>query len=354
MAIATAVTGIAMAPAAQAQTVQNFKVAIQTSNGALGLLEPDGTVSNVSTTIVMDSEDSPVITPLPGPAFGWALAYRLSNGHLGTYSTTVGVPVTELDTVSRGTSPAISVNPGGGPLQTYFHSPESANLLMQNKPFHSVSTNVRIASSSSPASETNPSGSLTKAAAVADDHFLRQSTNGSPFSSEGVSVPVAINTSPSVAVSASDAAIAVNGGNGDLMVTRSSDHTVNDTGLAIKAGTSPSITAMTTGGFLTAYVSPDGTLNVLGPTGTNFPLGQKVADNSNPAIAADNHGNWKIAYVAENHFLSTYDYVAATNSNHVVHSSAIVKAATSPAIAAVTTSVGAPPTNPGTPAAKSN
>jgi len=72
MAIATAAAVIALAPAAQAQTVQNFRIAIQTSNGTLGLLEPDGTVSNVSQAITMDSEDSPAITPLSGPAFGFA------------------------------------------------------------------------------------------------------------------------------------------------------------------------------------------------------------------------------------------------------------------------------------------
>jgi len=347
MAMATAAAVVATAPAAQAQTVETFKIAIQTSNGTLGLLEPDGTVSDVSPAITMDSDDSPAITPLSGPAFGFTLAYRLANSHLGTYSTTTGVPVVEEDTVYQGTSPAISANPGGGFLQTYFNSNASPALLVQRKPFHTGETNVLIASGTSPASATNASGSLTKTAVVDRGQFLRQSTNGSLFSSEGVGVKVATNTSPSVAVSASDAAVAVNGANGDLLVTRSSDQSVNDTGLAVKAGTSPSVAALAAGGFLVAYVSPDGMLNIMGPTGTNFPLGQKVADFSNPAIAADSHGNWKIAYAAaENHFLSTFDYTPATNANHIFHSSTFLRLGTSPAIAAVTLPVGTPPTDP--------
>jgi len=205
-----------------------------------------------------------------------------------------------------------------------------------------------MAANTSPGVAWNSSSGLNKAAIVAPNGFLRQSSNGSAFSSESVGVPVAAGTSPSVAASTSDTAVAVNGAGGDLLVTTSSDHSVNDTGLAVKAGTSPSITAATGGGFLTAYVSPDGMLNVMGPTGTNFPLGEKVAANSNPAITADDQFGWEIVYsAASNGALSTLDYVAATNSNHIVHSSAIVKAGTSPAIAAVTPKVAPPVFNIG-------
>ncbi|MGW0969963.1 hypothetical protein [Streptomyces sp. NPDC002516] len=343
---ATVAAGLSVVGSAHATNSLSYEIAFQTSGGKLGTIGTDGE-TDITVPGGLAASSSPSISGLPGPGFGFDVNFRAADGTLSSYDPFNGV-LKRGATIAAGTSPSSALaTTFGGFNQTFYRSP-AGELWRIDGTSPPIRLGDSMAANTGPAVAWNASSGQNKAAIVSSDGFLKQSTNGSHFSSEGVNVPVAGGTSPSVAVSASDSAIAVNGGNGDLTVTRSSDRTVNDTGLAIKAGTSPSITAMTTGGFLTAYVSPDGTLNVLGPTGTNFPLGEKVAANSSPAITADDHGGWEIAYsAASNGALSTYDYVAATNSNHVVHSSTIVKAGTSPAIAAVTPKVAPPVFNIG-------
>jgi len=186
---------------------------------------------------------------------------------------------------------------------------------------------------------------MKKVAIVAPNGFLKQSTNGSAFSSEDVGIPVAPGTSPAVAVGPSDAMIAVNGAGGDLLLNRSSDHTANDTGLAIKAGTTPAIAALSNGLFQVAFVAPDDMLWLADRNGVGFSTGHKVVANSNPAIAAaSTTGEWKIAFnSADNNALAFLTQV-------MEHTTIPLAPGTSPSIAAATPQAGTttPPPPPPT------
>jgi hypothetical protein len=336
--IATSIAVISAAPAAQAALARGFEIAFQTSVGHLGTLGPDGTATESKKAPDLAPGSSPGITASPGLRYGFQVGLRIQDGRLALCDA-IGCAF-DVNTVTAGTNPSINLTPtGGGATVTYFVSAPFGLMRKVNRG-SAIAVGVQLAPNSSPAAAWNSSGTLNKVAVVGTDGFLRQSTNGSAFGFEAVNVFVAAGTSPAVAVGPLDAMVAVNSAGGDLLLNRWSDRTANDTGLAIRAGSSPSIAVMSTGGFLTAYVAPDGTLNVVGPTGTNFPLGQKVAANSNPAIASDEQsGDWKIAYSdAETGLLSTFDYTAANNSSHVFHSSAAVAAGTSPSIAFVTLS----------------
>ncbi|MGW0969989.1 hypothetical protein [Streptomyces sp. NPDC002516] len=339
---ATAIAVVATVPAAQAAPAQDYAIAFQDSTGKLQAIGPDGLFHPSGVSLAPGN--SPSIAPRPGPEFGFVASFQWANGNLGIFdgvASSVSPPH-----MAAGTSSSTAFKPTGGGADTTVYQSTAGTLQMLEGNGLPNSMGFQVAASSSPAVAWNTSGSIKKVAVVGADGFLKQSTNGSAFSSEGVNVAVAPGTSPAVAAGPSDAMIAVNSAGGDLLLNRSSDKSANDTGLALRAGSSPSITSVTTGGFLTTYVSPDGMLNVVGPTGTNFPLGQKVVANSNPVITADNNGGWRIAFNStDNNRLATYDSV----TSRFTHWSQELAPGTSPSIAFVKQTVSPttpPPTTP--------
>src|SRR5438552_6797213 len=97
---------------------------------------------------------------------------------------------------------------------------------------------------------------------------------------------------------------------------------------------SPSIAALSNGGFVTAFVGADGRLRVVGPDYQihigDAPGGGGLvpAPGTSPAIAADNNGGWMIAAQgSNNHSLWTLD-----SAGHVTQTAAVMAPNSSPAI----------------------
>ncbi|MGW0969960.1 hypothetical protein [Streptomyces sp. NPDC002516] len=311
---ATVVMGTAIAatsgvPAAQAVLpAKTYEIAFQDDTGALAVAGRNNIATEVPVKLATDSR--PSITADSGPSYGFGVAYRRDDSLLGLYDNNIGVPIAVNDQpLAGGTSPSVAalVTTSPGMFHQLWWNQSNPDSLFAQSGIRSLE--ARVMSSprpgSSPAVARNVSGSLVKVAVVGSDGFLRQSTNRSAFSSEGVNVFVSPNTSPAVAAGPSDAMIAVNG-NGDLLLNRSSDRTANDTGLSMQPGSSPSIAALSTGGFETAFVGPDNMLWVADANGNGHSTGQAIASHSNPAIAADDSGGWKVAYIDSTGTISTY------------------------------------------------
>jgi hypothetical protein len=338
--IATAVAVVSVVPSAQATVAQGYAIAVQDSTGHLKTLGPDGIFGTGTGGATMAPGTSPSISANAKPVFGYMASYRTADGQLRIYDGSIlSAPLT---TIAAGTSPSTALKSTNlGPVQTFSQS--ASGVLQRNDNFGSPnSLGFQVAPNSSPAAASNSSGSMTKVAVVGTNGFLRQSTNGSAFSSEGVNVLVAAGTSPAAAAGISDAMVAVNSAGGDLLLNRWSDRTANDTGLAIKAGTSPAMAALSGGGFETAFVGLDSTLWLADGNGNGHSTGLKVTANSNPSIAADTNGLWRIAFnSADNGALATFD-----NTLGIQHTLVALAAGTSPSIAFVTPLVNTPPTTP--------
>lgn len=336
--IATVMAAISTAPAAQATPARGFEIAFQTSVGTLETRGPDGTTTARS-DIPMAPGSSPSITASPGPTFGYEVGVRAQDGTLWFVDPITGRA--DTDHVAAGTSPSLALT-SGGVVDTYFTEAPFGLMRQHGTTASAITAGIQLAPNSSPSGAWNASG-MNKVAIVGTDGFLRQSENGSAFSTEAVNVFVSPGTSPAAAAGTLDAAIAVNN-NGLLAVTRSSDRSVQGDCQAIRDGSSPAITALSNGGFKTAFVAPDGTLEVSDGLGCfEQSTGQHVAANSNPAIAADDSGGWEIAYTATDGTLATYD------SNGVnVRTGSALQPGTSPSIARITPVVASPPPPPPT------
>jgi len=307
VAMGAAISAVGGVPAAQAALpAKTYEIAFQDATGVLAVVGRNNLAQEVPVGLAAGS--TPSIGGLDGGTnFGFGVTYRRADGVLGFYHTFAGVPESLATPVMASTSPSFVDHPI---LSGIFPDIwwQNNNILFEQIGLRSIPARRMDSprAGSSPAIARNASGSLRKVAVVTSNGFLRQSTNGSAFGSEGVNVPVSQNTNPAVAAGPSDAMIAVNGAGGDLLLNRSSDQTADDTGLPIQTGSSPSIAALSTGGFETAFVAPDNTLWVADANGVGHSTGQTMAAHSNPAIAADDNGGWKIAYVDQTGTLSTY------------------------------------------------
>jgi len=94
---------------------------------------------------------------------------------------------------------------------------------------------------------------------------------------------------------------AFQGSTGTLWVVNNSYYTsaaATNTGLAMMAGTSPSITGLTNGGYAVAFQGPTGNLWVYDSVsgGTEFGLGMMAG--TSPAITVGAGGTWEAAFQA--------------------------------------------------------
>jgi hypothetical protein len=122
--------------------------------------------------------------------------------------------------------------------------------------------------------------------------------------------------------------IAFQGTNGDLHILDASG-SISDTNLGMQAGTSPSITAYPTGGWIAAIEANNGGLYTLDSNGTFSPwVGMAVG--TSPSITALDTGGWVAAYQGTNGDLDILD-----SSGSVSDANLGMQAGTSPSIASL-------------------
>ena len=141
-------------------------------------------------------------------------------------------------------------------------------------------------------------------------------------SGQQVDAHVQPGTSPAVATSGRNWDIAWQDTNGHLVEAASPD----GSGAAELTQTvvgSPSLTALSTGAFVSASENPNGDLFVGG-----VDEHQSVEQGNNPAIAADNKGGWKIVFEGPDLFMHSIDSSGSTHTFNQVH----VSSDASPAI----------------------
>src|SRR5262249_58166419 len=100
-----------------------------------------------------------------------------------------------------------------------------------------------------------------------------------------------------------------------------------ETPSAMNTGTSPSITWLSTGTFEIAFAASSGELWVQGPSSGH---GTGIFPGSSPAIAADNRGGWRVAFM--NAFTGTLWVLDSTG--FVVNTGGAVAPAPTPALTA--------------------
>ena len=89
-----------------------------------------------------------------------------------------------------------------------------------------------------------------------------------------------------------------------------------NTGLGMMAGTSPSITALPTGGYLVAFQANTGDLWVVGSGGASGPgnTAQGMASGTSPSITAPVTGGYEVAFQANSGVLVAYGSAANVNT----------------------------------------
>lgn len=325
MSAVTVMTALSLAgapPAEAAGVSPGYEIAFQTSAGKLATVDPNGT--EFKTLLDMAPGTSPAVT---GLSTGAALvAFQTLNRRLATHNTATNFANFLTDTMALSSSPAIVLDSANHTQALYQTDGNEIRKSIDGNP------GSGLAPGGSPAAAWNLASGLHKTLFVPQDGFLREVTDNGIVRLVGVGVAVRPGTSPAVAAGTLDWAAAVNGIGGDLTIYRSSGgtFTVNDTGLALAADASPSIAALSTGGFVTAFVS-GGTLHYLDGPDNPHDTGLAVSPGTSPAIAADGSGGWKIAYsAAAGDRLSTYNSVG-----QVVQTNSVLQAGTRPAIAAL-------------------
>jgi hypothetical protein len=327
MAVAAAVGGsLALAgPAVQAAAVPaGYEVVFQNSAGHLAMVK-NGTPLDLG--FGMAPSTNPAVTSLADGSS--AIAYQRLGGYLTKYYTADGSSHLGNELVAPGTGPGIVLD-ATNHTHTVFQSNNGVRLETDDA--NSTALGGNVATVTSPSNAVNLTNGLAVTGVWAgSDGYLWQFA-GAGAGHIGVGLPIASGTSPSAAAGLTTSAVAYNGGGGDLTIYTTSDASVNDTGEAITAGTSPSMAALADGAFVTAFVS-GGTLRVRNPDGVSHNTGLGVAPNSSPAIAADSHGGWEIAFTNTNKRVATYSSTGQTvNMTAAV---AAMKAGTSPVITAL-------------------
>jgi hypothetical protein len=121
---------------------------------------------------------------------------------------------------------------------------------------------------------------------------------------------------------------------GFLWQTQADNHqrrTAN--GLGVAPGTSPSVAALATGGFVTAFqAAGEGTLWTVDANNVGHDTGLTMAPNTSPAIAADRSGGWMLTFEGDTTRQWTVD-----SAGHQVQTPSAMAPGNSPAIAAVAT-----------------
>ena len=118
-----------------------------------------------------------------------------------------------------------------------------------------------------------------------------------------------------------------------------------NTGVEMESGTSPAIAAVTTGGYVIAYVDTSGELafydtatggspGATVDTANDLPYG--VQPGTSPAIAANSDGGWQIAFVGTGGYLEYYSYLTNYATNYYYSATRqSVYAGTSPTVTAL-------------------
>jgi hypothetical protein len=183
-----------------------------------------------------------------------------------------------------------------------------------------------MAAGTRPAVATLPEGGFRKAFQAVDRTLWFEETNG-----HGRRVGpnhVAPGTSPSIATTSSTWTIAYNDGN--MLWLADSFGRVTNTQQAMRSGSSPSITSLGGGVFMTAFVGPDNLVRLHGThSGTRFAgNGLGAAPGTNPSLASGGPGNWSVALHGGDGRLWVVDSRAGQR-----RSTSVLLAGTSPSVA---------------------
>ncbi|HEX3588118.1 MAG TPA: G1 family glutamic endopeptidase [Pseudonocardiaceae bacterium] len=257
-----------------AQLTSGTETVYQGTNGDLTVSSATGPVD---TGLVMAPGTSPSVIGLGGG--GYEVAYQSAAGQLWTYSSS-GFAKRMAFRLAAGTSPSITAL-SGGTVEVVFQT-SAGTLGMTGSAAALVRTAaVAMAPGSSPSVAAKPGGGFVVAYQAGDGTLAVYDSATSSSTPEGVAM--AAGTGPSIAV----------GPDGDFMVAvQSAKQTLTtfgsatgeqDGSLAMLAGTSPVIVAVS-GGFETAVQTATGTFAVTGVAG-DVDTTAAMAAGTSPAIA---------------------------------------------------------------------
>lgn len=261
-------------PAVTALATGGQEIAWQNPQGTLDVL---GSAGNVATGLAVKAGTSPSITDFP--TGGYEVAFQGANGHLWSYGTQItkdwGVP---MDPKS---SPAIGMMPGG-----YFQIAFNTASDILEEALYGYSFVFNTGQALAPGTSPSVCGVVGIESVIAFQDTAGTLAYFSASNGRNVtSLPMMAGSSPSISAmsTANNWQIAYESNNGSVATYGTLGQGV--LGLGMLGGTNPSITGLASGGYEIAFQANTATLWVTGSLGTsNFDLG--MAPGSSPAITA--------------------------------------------------------------------
>jgi hypothetical protein len=247
---------------------------------------------------------SPGITLLSNGTY--EIAYQSTSGDLTLFNsgsiTNTGLPM------KSGTSPAIAAQAGGGYQVAYQSS--TGSLWTYSPSTGAVNQSQGMLAGTSPAITGLASGGYEMAIQANTGILIVYGSGGDINTGLGMKT----GTSPSISAAGGgfEAAMQANTG---VLWTYGTNGTV-DLGLGMAGGTSPAITGLTTGGYEIAFQTNTGVLEVYGQAG-DLNTGIGMLAGASPSITVEAGGGYETAFKENTGYFTLWGTVGDVQTNLV-------------------------------------
>jgi len=284
----------------QAVSATGFTIAMQSNATGGNHLWIVTSTSAIDTTLSMSPGTSPAIVTAGS---SYAYAFRAASGHL--WLRVPGAPAADTGhTTKAGTSPSIAALTGGG-YQVAYQGDDG--FLWTYGSAGSINHGLGMAPGTSPSISSRPENGAYQIAFQANTNKLWLAGNTTP--SVNTNLPMQPGTNPSIARIGSNYEVAYGDNTGFLEVWHSFSGSVTNTALGLMSGTSPSIAPSGTSYNIAFNANATGHLW----TSNGGDTGLVMKAGTSPAFASKSSGATELAFQDPATFLHTLDANGSNN-----------------------------------------